>query len=140
MEPLHSQLRKARKSLIRAYVFHVVWFVAMCAFAGLQWNERGLRWSVLLALITVPPVLVYTVRVHKLCRAIDPYSRTVGWIPVLITTFVLSPFESGLVLPARNLLAANRLLREASALSAAQAIAEDGIDHSSKPTSLHNTV
>jgi hypothetical protein len=48
--------------------------------------------------------------VHKLCRRIDPAAPTVGWVPVLITTFVLSPFESGLILPAKNLLAARRIL------------------------------
>ena len=67
--------------------------------------------SVLLTLITVPAALFYTVRVHKLCRAIDPSAHTVGLVPVLVITFVLSPFESGLILPAKNLFAANRILR-----------------------------
>jgi hypothetical protein len=60
-------------------------------------------------------VLIYTVRVHRLCRAIDPAASTVGWIPVLVTTVVLSPFESGLVLPVKNLLAANGVLKRHAA-------------------------
>lgn len=103
----------ARRSLVRAYVLHVVWFLTMCAFAGWHWSRSGLQASVLLTLATVPPVLYYTVCVHKLCRAIDPNARTVGWVAVLIITCVLSPFESGLVLPLKNLLACNKLLRSA---------------------------
>ncbi|HUH91480.1 MAG TPA: hypothetical protein VLZ76_12640 [Lysobacter sp.] len=115
MSPLIVQLRKARTSLIRAYIAHVVWFSIMCTFAALRWSQHGLKWSVLLTLATVPPVLIYTVRVHRLCRAIDPAASTVGWIPVLVTTVVLSPFESGLVLPVKNLLAANGVLKRHAA-------------------------
>ncbi len=104
-------LRKARTSLVRAYMLHVLWFTVMCGFVGLHWNQGGLKASVLLTLVTVPPVLVFTVKVHRLCRAIDPRSRTVGLVSVIVTTLVLSPFESGLLLPAKNLIVANRLLR-----------------------------
>ena len=110
-EHLTRELIKARTGLIRTYVLHVVWFAVMCVFVSLQWDKHGLKASVLLTLVTVPPVLFYTVRVHKLCRSIDPTARTVGLVPVLVTTLVLSPFESGLILPARNLLVANRILR-----------------------------
>jgi hypothetical protein len=95
-------------------VLHVVWFAVMCTFTALQWRQDGLKASVLLTLLTVPPVLFYTVRAHRLCRALDPRARTVGLVPVLVTTVILSPFESGLVLPLKNLLVANRILREAS--------------------------
>lgn len=133
MHPLAIQLQKARAGLIRTYVLHVVWFAAMCCFIGFRWGQHGLKASVFLALVTVPPVLFYTVRVHKLCRAIDPRARTVGLVPVIVTTIILSPFESGLVLPAKNLLAANRLLRtHAVELPAAV----DGPDNSFEPTSL----
>ena len=110
-EQLTRELVNARTGLIRTYVLHVVWFAAMCVFVSLQWDQHGLQASVLLTLVTVPPVLFYTVRVHKLCRKIDPAARTVGLVPVLITTLVLSPFESGLILPAKNLLVANRILQ-----------------------------
>ncbi|MCF7223298.1 hypothetical protein [Marilutibacter chinensis] len=110
-DDLRRELEKARTALIRTYVLHVAWFAAMCVFVSLQWSGDGLKASVLLTLITVPPVLFYTVRVHRLCRRIDPAARTVGVVPVLVTTLVLSPFESGLILPARNLLVANRILR-----------------------------
>ena len=120
-------------------MLHVVWFVVMCAFVGWHWSQNGLQASVLLTLITVPPVLYYTVRVHKLCRAIDPNARTVGWVPVLVTTLVLSPFESGLVLPLKNLLACNKLLRQAAAAvesTEGSAAAADGPNNSCKPTPL----
>jgi len=126
-DALVERLRKARSGLVRTYLLHVAWFVAMCAFVGLQWDRDGLKASVLLTLLTVPPVLFYTVRVHALCRAIDPCARTVGLVPVLLTTLVLSPFESGLVLPAKNLLAANRVLRGCRERASTQAAgAEDG--------------
>jgi len=129
-----------RRSLIRAYVLHVAWFAIMCAFVGLHWRQDGLQVSVLLTLVTVPPVLYYTVRIHHLCRAIDPRARTVGWVPVLITTLVLSPFEAGLVLPLKNLLACNKLLRQVS-LTPVESLGgsgtpADGPNNSSKPTPL----
>lgn len=107
----YAELRKLRRALVRAYVLHVAWFVAMCVFVGWRWSEDGLKASVLLTLLTVPPVLYYTVRMHAVCRSIDPAARTVGLVPVIVTTFVLSPFESGLILPMKNLLAANKLLK-----------------------------
>ncbi|HEV7123506.1 MAG TPA: hypothetical protein VGN24_08780 [Rhodanobacter sp.] len=96
---------------MRTYVLHVTWLVLMCVFAGFQWNLHGRQVTVLLTLLTVPLVLFYTIKVHKLCRAISLASHTVGWVPVLVTTIVLSPFEAGLILPAKNLIAANKLLR-----------------------------
>ena len=137
IDSLICQLRVARTGLIRTYVLHVVWFVTMCAFAGLQWNQHGLKATVLLTLVTVPPVLFYTIRVHKLCRAIDPRARTVGLVPVVITTIVLSPFESGLVLPAKNLLAANRILRPVPAETLPN-VAE-GPNNSFKPKPLRGS-
>lgn len=117
---LFSRLAHTRTALIRTYVLHVVWFAAMCAFTAMQWNQRGLTFTVLLTLVTVPPVLFYTVRAHRLCRALDPRARTVGLVPVLVTTVILSPFESGLVLPLKNLLEVSRLLREHRAVVAAR--------------------
>jgi hypothetical protein len=125
--------------LIRAYVVHVAWFAIMLAFVSLQWAQQGLKASVLLTLLTVPPVLVYTVRVHHLCRAIDPKARTVGWVPVLVTTIALSPFESGLILPAKNLLAANRILKTHNSLAPDSSVTADGSNNSLKPNLLRSS-
>src|SRR5688572_3841214 len=95
--PLVRELEKARMALVCTYLLHVAWFAVMCAMVGLRWSPHGLKVSVLLTLVTVPPVLFYTVRVHRLCRRIDPTARTVGLAPVVVTTVVLSPFESGLI-------------------------------------------
>ena len=125
--------------MIRAYVVHVAWFVTMLAFVSLQWAQRGLKASVLLTLVTVPPVLIYTVRVHHLCRAIDPKARTVGWVPVLVTTIALSPFESGLILPAKNLLVANRILKAHKSLAPDSSVTADGSNNSFKPNLLRSS-
>ena len=117
--PLVRELEKARMALVRTYLLHVAWFAVMCAMVGLRWSPHGLKVSVLLTLVTVPPVLFYTVRVHRLCRRIDPTARTVGLVPVVVTTVVLSPFESGLILPAKNLFVASRVLRTFKASQAA---------------------
>lgn len=114
-DELLFRLARTRIALIRTYVLHVVWFVVMCTFTAMQWRQDGLKASVLLTLLTVPPVLLYTVRAHRLCRALDPRARTVGLVPVMVTTVILSPFESGLVLPLKNLLVTNRILRQARA-------------------------
>ena len=118
---------------MRAYVLHLVWFFSMCIFVSLQWNQHGLKASVLLTLLTVPPVLFYTVKVHKLCRRIDPKARTVGLVPVLVTTIVLSPFEAGLVLPAKNLLEANRILKQHPHAAGASPDIGNDPDNSLKP-------
>ena len=106
-------------ALVCTYLLHVAWFAVMCAMVGLRWSPHGLKVSVLLTLVTVPPVLFYTVRVHRLGRRIDPTARTVGLAPVVVTTVVLSPFESGLILPAKNLFVAIRVLRTFKASQAA---------------------
>jgi hypothetical protein len=125
--------------LIRAYVVHVAWFAIMLALVSLQWAQQGLKASVLLTLLTVPPVLVYTVKVHHLCRAIDPKARTVGWVPVLVTTIALSPFESGLILPAKNLLAANRILKAHDSLAPDSSVTADGSNNSLEPNLLRSS-
>lgn len=137
--PLIGQLKKAKGALIRAYVVHVAWFAIMLAFVSLQWAQQGLKASVLLTLLTVPPVLVYTVKVHHLCRAIDPKARTVGWVPVLVTTIALSPFESGLILPAKNLLAANRILKAHDSLAPDSSVTADGSNNSLEPNLLRSS-
>ncbi len=64
-DELFFRLARTRTALIRTYVLHVVWFAVMCLFTALQWRHDGLKASVLLTLLTVPPVLVYTVRAHR---------------------------------------------------------------------------
>lgn len=123
-DALHRHLATQRRRLAVSYLVHLLWFATMCALAFAQHQPLGLRYSVLLTLLTVPPVLYFTVRVHTLCRTLDPHARTVGLVPVLVTTLVLSPFESGLLLPLKNLLVANALLRRhAASTAAAQAAA-----------------
>ena len=135
----YIELRKLRSSLVKAYALHVVWFAFMCAFVGWRWSEHGLKASVLLTLLTVPPVLYYTVKTHTLCRAIDPTARTVGLVPVIVTTFILSPFESGLILPLKNLLAANNLIKRNAVAGESVQITADGPNNSFKPKPLRGS-
>ncbi|WP_154656574.1 hypothetical protein [Novilysobacter defluvii] len=69
--------------------------------------------AILLALVTVPPVIAYATAVHRTCRSIDPRAKTIGLAPMLIMTVLFTPFESGLVVPARNLWVSGKLLRQA---------------------------
>ena len=110
--PLIELLRKRRSRLMKAYVVHVVWFVLMCALGAADVGRTGVLTALLFTLITVPPVLLYTLLVHNTCRAIDPRSRTAGVLLIVLFTIFLTPFESGLILPARNLLISRRMLRE----------------------------
>ena len=112
MERLIEVMRVRRALLLKAYIFHVAWFSSTCAFAITDGSTIAFTTSFWLALLTVSPVLLYTVSVHKACRAIDPNSNTVGWKPVIIATLLLTPFESGLILPARNLWVSRRMLRK----------------------------
>ena len=105
-------LRKRRSRLMKAYVVHVIWFVLMCALGAADVGRGGVLTALLFTLITVPPVLLYTLLVHNTCRAIDPRSRTAGILLIVLFTVFLTPFESGLILPARNLLISRRMLRE----------------------------
>lgn len=111
MTNLIDHLRKRRALLLKAYVIHVGWFASTCAFAATDAAQIELATSLWLTLLTVPPVLLYTVSVHKACRAIDPSAKTAGWFPVIFFTIFLTPLESGLILPAKNLLVSRRILR-----------------------------
>jgi hypothetical protein len=102
---------QGRSLLWKAYIAHVGWFTSTCAFAATDGSQAVIATSLWLALITVPPVLFYTASVHKACRAIDSAARSVGWTPVILATVFLTPFESGLVLPARNLWVSRCILR-----------------------------
>jgi hypothetical protein len=107
---LIEQLRKQRSRLLKAYVVHVGWFFSTCAFAATDVFKTGLITALLLTLITVLPVLIYTVTVHTASRKIDPNARTAGLKAILLFTLFLTPFESGLVLPARNLWVSRKIL------------------------------
>ncbi len=108
---LIEQLRKKRLRLLRVYILHVGWFTSTCASAATDATHIAVVTSLWLALITVPPVLIFTVDVHKACRKIDSRSRTYGLMPVILATIFLTPFESGLILPAKNLWVSRCILR-----------------------------
>jgi len=106
-----DRLRKRRRRLLQAYLAHVGCLASTCAFAAVDATDVSVVTCLWLTLITVPPVLAYTVSVHKACRAIDPKSRTAGLGAVVLATIFLTPFESGLLLPAKNLWVARSILR-----------------------------
>ena len=108
---LIERLRSKRSILLKTYFIHVGWFASTCAFAATDGSQIAITTSLWLALVTVPPVLIYTVLVHKACRAVDPNARSVGLTPVILATIFLTPIESGLVLPARNLWVSRCILR-----------------------------
>jgi hypothetical protein len=108
---LIEQLRRKRLRLLKAYILHVGWFTSTCASAATDAIDIALTTSLWLTLITVVPVLIYTVIVHKAIRAVDPGAPSVGLKEIIITTVALTPFESGLFLPARNLWVARSVLR-----------------------------
>ena len=114
MEPSTiTTLRWQRRRLLQSYVVHVAWFIAMIVTALTQASTRTIAAAILLALITVPPVIAYATAVHRTCRAIDPRAKTIGLVPMLIMTVLFTPFESGLVVPAKSLLVSGRLLKQA---------------------------
>ena len=96
-------------------MIHVLWFTAMIISASLNASREAIATSIWLALLTVPPVIFYAAAVHKTCRAIDPKSKTIGIVPMIIMTVALTPFESGLIVPAKNLWVSGRLLRRLQA-------------------------
>jgi len=108
---LIDKLRRKRSMLLKAYILHVGWFFSTCASAATETSQIALPTLLLLTLITVPPVLIYTVAVHRVCRSIDPCARSVGLLPVVLFTIFLTPFESGLVLPLKNLWVSRCILR-----------------------------
>lgn len=110
-EPI-ERLRRRRRLLLKAYVLHVGWFVSMCASAATDATPISTALSFWLALATVPPVLICAFRVHKAIRAIEPNAPSAGLVQMIVATLLFTPFESGLVLPARNLWISRRILRE----------------------------
>src|ERR1700749_4664217 len=97
---LFERLRRRRTRLWKAYILHVGWLTSSVAAAATDAAHIAVGTSLVLALVTVPPVLVYTVLVHRACRAIDPAARSAGLAHVILFTVLLTPFESGLILPA----------------------------------------
>jgi len=112
---LVPKLIEQRRRLLQSYLVHVAWFAVMIATAIAHSSKTVVASSIFLALITVPPVIAYAAAVHRTCRAIDPSAKTIGLVPMIIMTVVFTPFESGLVVPAKNLLVSGRLVRECQA-------------------------
>lgn len=109
---LIPKLIKQRRRLLQSYVIHVVWFAAMIITAIAHSSRTIVAGTIFLALVTVPPVIAYAAAVHRTCRAIDPSAKTIGLVPMIIMTVLFTPFESGLVVPAKNLLVSRKLLRQ----------------------------
>ena len=109
---LIPKLIKQRRRLLQSYVVHVIWFAAMITTAIAHSSRTIVAASIFLALITVPPVIAYATAVHRTCRTIDPSAKTIGLVPMIIMTVLFTPFESGLVVPAKNLLVSRKLLRQ----------------------------
>ena len=129
---LVPKLIKQRRRLLQSYLVHVAWFAVMIATAIAHSSKTVVASSIFLALITVPPVIAYAAAVHRTCRAIDPSAKTIGLVPMIIMTVVFTPFESGLVVPAKNLLVSGRVVRECQAAAMRP-------NESFKPTSLRDT-
>ena len=108
---LVATLKRQRRRLLQSYVVHVSWFTAMVLAAIFQTTKATIATSIWLALITVPPVIFYAAAVHRTCRAIDPSSTTIGLVPMILMTIFLTPFESGLIVPAKNLWVSGKLLK-----------------------------
>jgi hypothetical protein len=106
-----EQLRGRRQRLFRAYIFHVGWFTSTCATAATDSSHAVVASSLWLALVTIPPVLIYTYLVHKAVRAVEPNANSVGLKQIVISFIFFSPLEAGLVLPAINLWISRRILR-----------------------------
>jgi hypothetical protein len=108
---LIERLRKKRSILLKAYVFYVIRLASTFASAVKGATRLALPTLLIFTLITVPPVLIYTVSVHKVCRAIDSSAQSVGLVPVILFTIFLTPLESGLILPLKNLWVSRCILR-----------------------------
>jgi hypothetical protein len=108
---LIEQLRKKRLRLLRAYVLHVGWFTSMCASAATDATHVTIASSLWLTLITVVPVLIYTLTVHRAIRAVEPSAPSAGPVQIIITLVLFTPFEAGLILPAKNLWVSRCILR-----------------------------
>ncbi|GAB3025360.1 hypothetical protein GCM10027285_04110 [Oleiagrimonas citrea] len=73
-----ARLRRWRARLLKVYVFHVGWLTSTCAFAATGATHATVATTLWLTLVTIPPVLIYTVIVHRACRAVDPSARSGG--------------------------------------------------------------
>lgn len=108
---LMERLRKKRLLLFRIYVFHVGWFTSTCAFAATETTRIAVVSSLWLTLITIVPVLIYTVITHKAIKACEPAAASVGLRQIVISIVFFTPLEAGLILPAINLWISHCILR-----------------------------
>lgn len=109
---LITALRRRRRWLLKAYLLHVGCFMSTCALAATDSVHVSVATALWLVLVTIPPVLVYTVLVHRSCRRLDPAAPTVGVWKLAVVTVCFTPLESSLVLPVKNLVVSRRLLRK----------------------------
>ncbi len=103
-------LRRRRSLLLKAWLLHVGCFMSTCAFAATDTVHVTMATALWLVLVTIPPVLFYTVLVDRSCRNIEPTAPTAGLAKVVVITLLLTPLESSLVLPVKNLLVSRRIL------------------------------
>lgn len=102
-------LRRRRALLLKTWLLHVGCFTSTCAFAATNSAHVTVA-SLWFVLVTIPPVLLYTVLVDRSCRKIDPNATSVGLAKIVVITVLFTPIESSLVLPIKNLLVARRIL------------------------------
>ncbi|MFT3896566.1 MAG: hypothetical protein QM719_02565 [Thermomonas sp.] len=114
LDDLLERLRGERRRLLRAYVVHVAWFIAMLATAALDQSHALVASCIWLTLLTVPPVIWFAWRVHRTARRIDPRARTIGLGTMILMTVLLTPLESGLIAPVQNLVASAKVIRDAN--------------------------
>lgn len=119
-----AALRRRRSLLLRAYVVHVGSFTSTCAFAATGSVHATIAGSLWMVLVTIPPVLIYTALVDRSCRRLDASAATVGWLKIALFTALLTPLESSLLLPARNLWIARRILRSCASAPTADDAAD----------------
>jgi hypothetical protein len=108
---LIERLRRKRSLLLRIYLIHVGWFTSTCAFAATEATHVAVISSLWLTLITIVPVLVYTVVTHNAIKAISPAAASMGIKQIVVSIVFFTPLEAGLILPAINLWISHRILR-----------------------------
>ena len=112
MDLVHKldDLRKKRKKLLQSYMLHISWLTLSIVFIYFDTIHISMVCSILLTLVTIPPVFIYTISVHRACRGIDPYSSTSGAREIIIFSIFLTPMESALVLPIKNIVISKNII------------------------------
>lgn len=111
-----TTLRARRNRLVAPYIGFVLLFFSCGAAAGTGQVQSAWIWLLALLVVCALPILLLNLSLHTAIQKVDPTAGSSGLKQTIISSFLVTPVEAALILPAINLTIATRILRRDSNL------------------------